>query len=190
MAEKIPAKNINGLYIQNPTKSILKYGHILRRKGVHIIVLTFPKGLDCTSLLAKEKEISELKVNFNPHNTEYCDLYKNELVDVLEQLPPHTIDVILTSGKKSKVANFIKGHPVLQNHGRGHYISWMKIYFDTKYNRIAPELTKIFQPVQLCHQFFNKEQDCFTGEKYNDRELIPASFLGEPIFVKNIPKFR
>lgn len=190
LTKKIPDNVFNGLYIQNPAKNIIKYANLLRRKGAHIVILTTGNGIDCTSQMADEKNLSQLKVNFYPKESKHCDYFENELSSILKSLPPKTVDAIFTSGSKSKVANFIHGYPVLQNPGYGHYLSWAEIYFDTKHNQIDQSKTIIRQPIQLCHQFLKDHSDCFTGEPLDHKELAPAVFLGKQINIKELPKFQ
>ncbi len=187
LAKTIPDNNINGIYIQNPAKKIILKSKELRRQGVQIIALLANTGIDCTSMKAHELEISEYKVNFDPTNNKICNFHKNELYEALSKIPARTIDLVFTSGINSKVANFILDYPVVQNYGKGDYLSWVEIYFDNKHNAIDRSKTIIKQPILLCHQFLKDSQDCFHREDINDKELIPAWLLGKKVLIKNIP---
>lgn len=187
-AEQIPDGKINGIYIQNPPKNIITKANLLRRKGAQIIVLLASKGLDCTSALAHEEKLTEEKVNFFPSESNHCNTYKNELYKSIKQLPPKTIDLIITSGEKSKVANMIAGYPTIQNKGEGKYFSRVELFYDLKHNVIDTDKTVIHQPVQLCHQFLKEYQDCYTQEDISNQEVIPATFLGKEVKIKELPK--
>lgn len=186
-SEKIPDSKINGIYIQNPTKNVLAKATSMRRKGAHIIVLMANEGIDCTSQLAHAKNIAATKVNFNPLESTHCDSYKNEFYQILQKLPKGTIDLALTSGAESKVVNFIHGIPVVQNPGKGQYLSWVELFFDTKHNILVSNMTRLHQPVMLCHQFFEQNQDCYPEGNLSNLELIPAKFLGQKVEIKSIP---
>lgn len=188
LSQKIPDKKINGLYIQNPVKNVIVKSTLLRRQGAHIIVLLANEGIDCTSQMAHTLEINELKVNFDPTESGHCDTYKNDFHKLLEQLPPQTIDLAITGGKDSKVANFIKNVPVIQNPGKGKFLSWAELYYDTKHNTVVQNMTKIHQPIKLCHHFFKGTQDCFEEGNLKDEEIISAQFLGQPINIKDMPR--
>ena len=187
-AESIPDKQINGLYFQNATKRILTKARTLRRKGANILVLMINGELDCTSQQSHQEKISEDKVNFQPFESYHCDTQKNSLYKILTELPPKTIDVVFSNGGNSKVTNYIEGYPVLQTKGNGQFISWIEFVFDKKHNIIDPKQTKIFQPVQLCHQFLKKTQDCFTKEDISEQEIQPATFLGKNVIIKELPE--
>jgi 2',3'-cyclic-nucleotide 2'-phosphodiesterase (5'-nucleotidase family) len=187
ISKKIPDNKINGIYVQNEAKHIILESNRLRKSGAQVIVLLTSSPIDCSSKIAHETGINTEKVNFDPYDSSHCDVFKNQLLNALALIPKNTIDAIVTSGEKSKVANFIKGYPVLQNMGEGKYLSWMELYYDQKLHTITKERTTIHQPVQLCHQFFKSSQDCYTKEGFEDEEIIPAKFLGHKVQIKPIP---
>lgn len=188
MSESIPKSKLNGVYIQNTSKNIITKSARLRRLGAKVIVLLTNSSIDCHSQIAQEESLPMQKVNFEPRKSNHCMTYNNSLFKILNQIPPKTVDLIITSGENAKVANFIQGYPVMQNEGKGEYLSWSELYFDTKHEVIDQKKTIIHQPVQLCHNFLKKHQDCYYLENLDEKELIPASFLGQKIQIKDIPK--
>ena len=73
VSQEQPGQTIPGVYIENVAKSIITSANSLRRMGAQLIILLLNKGIDCTSLLSKELDISDNKVNFDPYETRYCD---------------------------------------------------------------------------------------------------------------------
>ena len=171
-------------YIENSAKNIIVSSNSLRKQGVDIVVVLLSRGTNCTAKQAQALGLTESKVNFDPKSSKYCDEKEGNFVETLKLLPPNTIDVVFTSGNKSKVANFIEGIPVLQNKGEGRYLSWIDLYFDKKHKAINHEYTQIHQPIALCHHFFKNTMDCFTDEPFENEEVIPATFLGLPVKLK------
>lgn len=188
ISEKIPDNKINGIYIQNPAKAVMTRATLLRRQGAHIVVLLANEGIDCTSQMAHAQDLPATKVNFNPEESKHCDTYKNDFYDLLEKLPSQTIDLAISSGKDSKVANHINGIPVMQNPGKGKYLSWVELFYDTKHNIVVPNMTQLHQPVMLCHNFFKSHQDCYKEGNIANEELSEARFLGEKVNIKDIPR--
>lgn len=192
LSQEVAQKNINtrmnGIFIQNTPRTILTKSKRLRKMGAQAIILLTNSTIDCSSFISHEEEIAIDKVNFQPKSNKHCDTYNNNLSKTLSQLPINTIDLIITSGKNIKLANFIGGYPIMQNPGRGQYLSWVELYFDTKHERIEKELTIMHQPIQLCHKFLASHQDCYTGEDISEEELMPATFLGKTISIKPLPK--
>lgn len=187
LATRVNQKKLSGLYFQNLPKTIIQTSGKLRRSGAQVIITLLHSEHDCTSNLSKKLNLPKEKVNFNFQQASFCESNLNEVKTVLSQLPPHTIDVVITSGKDSKSANVINSIPVMQNFGEGQYISWMEINYDTKLHRVASEKTHIFQPVQLCHKFFKDSQDCYHKEKNHDVEFTQAKFLNEPVILNVLP---
>ncbi len=189
IAKEFNDDRVASIYIQKPITRILEQARVLRRKGADIIVLLANNGIDCTSEEANYYRLPALKVNFNPSSTRFCDK-KSELYKTLEMLPPNSIDLVIGGGHKSKLANYINGIPVIQTPGVGQYISWVEIYFDNKLKTVLPKKTQMYQPVQTCHQFLEKTQDCYVLEDISNKEVIPAKFLGKEVKIAPIPIFK
>lgn len=187
LAMTINQKNLTSLYFQNLPKTIIQTSSQLRRAGAQVIITLLHSGVDCTTKLAQSLKLPKEKVNFEFHNSNVCNSKDNEVIKTLSQLPPQTIDAVVTANTNSKVANVINSIPVVQNFGQGQYLSWFELYYDTKLHRVAIEKTIIHQPIQLCHYFFEDTQDCYGMEKGHDFKLVRAKFLGEPVILNVIP---
>jgi 2',3'-cyclic-nucleotide 2'-phosphodiesterase (5'-nucleotidase family) len=185
------SKKLNGYYIQDMAKSVILESNYLRKSGAEVIVLMASHGIDCTDITSNNLNIDKRKVNFNKFDISGCDSNENELVKTLSLLPPGKIDLVLSSGKNSKVSNIIHNIPVVQNFGNGEYISWAEIYYDSKLKRVDAQDVVIQQPVQICHQFLKDSKDCFIEEpdKVNTQleDIIPASLFGKQIITSPLP---
>lgn len=187
MAKNNFDNKLNGLYVQDMTKNIIIESNKLRRDGAKVIILMANHGIDCTEIVANNTGIDKHKVNFNPYDISGCDANENELVKTLSLLPPGKIDLVLSSGKKSKVVNFIHDIPVLQSFGDGEYISWAEMYYDSKLQQVFPEDLRLHQPIQVCHQFFEKTRDCFYENEDTKELLMPATLFGVKVELSPIP---
>ena len=188
LATTIPANKLNGLYFQNLPKTIIQTSKVLRQQGAQIIITLFHSPLDCTSALTKKLNIPAEKVNFVPSNSTVCESLENEVVKTLGQIPVNAVDAVITAGGKSKVANYIYGHPVMQNFGDGQYLSWMELHYDTKLNRVVKEKTMIHQPIHLCHNFVEASKDCYMKEEISTLEVEQASFMQTLVYPGTLPK--
>lgn len=191
-AKALDPNKLQKLYFQPMLAEILEQSNTLRKNGADVIALIVANGMDCTSQLAQSKGISEYKTNFDPHNQNVCDTYQNELAKLLGQLPVNKVDIVFTNGMNSKIANFIQGHPVLQNFANGQYLSWARLVYDNKLKRVDKEQTRIYQPIHLCHQFFKETEDCYPHEvgsflSPRNIEIVPAKFLGKEVQVQQLP---
>lgn len=185
--ERIESEKINGIYFEKLPVKMIKLSNELRKNGADIIVVLISEGIDCTSQQAQELSLPEYKVNFLEENEKVCLSFENQTIEALKQIPPNYIDVVLSNGKNSKVANYIHGYPVLQNFANGTDFSWLKITYDHKLKRIDKKRTQILQPVSTCHNFFKETQDCYTEEVLRNVELEKAKFLNHKIKIQPIP---
>lgn len=183
----IESKKLTGIYFEKLPVKIIKLSNELRKQGADIIVALISEGIDCTSQQSQELNIDENKVNFLEENANVCEKFNNETIEALKQIPPNYLDVVFTSGKDSKVANFINGYPVLQNFANGTDFSWVKLTYDHKQKAVVKERTQILQPVRTCHQFFRETEDCYTKEVLRNVEIKKAKFLNNKIKIDPIP---
>lgn len=187
LSKVIPAKNFLGLYIQNPASTIITKSERLRRSGAQVVILMTNSSIDCNTIPAKENNLPIEKVNFDPLENRFCMNDSSDLYNIVSQLPPGTVDLIVTSDGNGKTANFINDIPVMQNSGKGQYYSWVEIFYNPKLSVVEYEKTKIHQPVRLCHQFLKDHQDCYMRENLDDSEVTPALFLGEEVKISPLP---
>ena len=186
-AKKVPAKNFLGLYVQDPASTIITKAESLKRSGAQIIVLLTNSNIDCASKLVEEDELPAQKVNFDPYEEGVCNTEESELSQTLSKLPPRTVDLVITSDGETKVANFIHDIPVMQNSGKGQFYSFAEIFYDDLHKVVLSKKTRLHQPVQLCHQFLEDNQDCYLEESLNNKEVVPAKFLGIEIKIDPLP---
>ena len=187
MAQSFDSKKLNKVYFEGLAPKIINLSNSLRKKGAEVIALMISHGLYCTSQQSETQRIDRHKVNFMPSDEKVCDLFKNELVQTLQKLPPNMVDIVFTNGIDSKVANVIAGHPVLQSFKGAEHMSWAKLVYDTKLRRVVKNRTQIMQPIQMCHTFFKETEDCYIKEVLRNIEIIPAQFLGEEVKIQPLP---
>lgn len=180
-------KKLNGIYFQNMAKTIILDANRLRKNGAQVVILMASHGIDCTSLLAHNLNLPKEKVNFKPEDISGCENTKNELIKTLSLLPPNKIDIVISSGKDSKVANKFYTMPVLQNFTDGQYLSWAELYYDTKYFRVAKEKSRVHQPIKLCHKFLEGSDDCFVEKEDLKKDPVKAKFLEKEVIIGTLP---
>jgi 2',3'-cyclic-nucleotide 2'-phosphodiesterase (5'-nucleotidase family) len=186
---KLDSTMLNGLYVEPTQLAFLRQARSLRLKGAQLIVLIKHGGISCGTKRAKEKNLPVGKVNFDPKDPDICESIDG-LAKFLAELPAGSVDLVVTGGSKTKVANFINGIPVVQAFSHGSSFARVDIIWNSLEKRVMTEKTWIHQPIKLCHRFFKKTEDCFTEDNTIDhRELIPAKFLGQPIFPDSFTSF-
>ncbi|MCO4793171.1 MAG: hypothetical protein KC493_05645 [Bacteriovoracaceae bacterium] len=119
----------------------------------------------------------------------------NSLDDVhsfIKRLPPNSVDVLVSGNTFSK-AKEIEGIPLLQNSGKGKFLSSIELYYDKGDRVIILDKTVNYGPTKICSRFFRSTMDChfdIESKTSNKRiemireskyETIPAKFLGHEI---------
>lgn len=120
-----------------------------------------------------------------------------DLKSLVKRLPPNSVDAII-SGNTYSDEKQIAGIPLLQNSGKGQFISRIEFIIDMNDNLVLKDETKIYEKTKVCHNFFRSTMDCHNHnqeELAQDRiemianssyEIVPAKFLGHEI--KKNPK--
>lgn len=157
---------LKGHYFEDPILSIIKTTKKLKRKGAELIVLSTHVKSHC--MVPNSRKLKFLN-NASAHQLS-CPSPKDSLLTLLKRLPPHTIDIIMTSNVKTG-DGFINDIPILQNPGNGVYFSRIEIMYDKKSKKIIPDRTIIHPPTKLCHQFFAQTNDCYRN-KYGGGSAI------------------
>jgi 5'-nucleotidase len=186
LADELPTKLdagvLNGLYVEPALQAFLKQTRSLRLKGAEVLVLLMHGGIKCGVKRAEERSLPVSKVNFDPRDPEAC-ASESAVARFISQLPPGSVDVVITGGANQKVANFINGIPVIQAMGQGGSFARVDLVWDSDKKALDAEKTQIHQPVMLCRRFFKASEDCYTEDTTIDHRLItPARFLGEEVF--------
>lgn len=181
IAGKTPITNRVGFYVENMLQSTLKHARLVRSLGAEVIVVMTNDNLDCVSDLAAKMKLPLTKVNFEPSQSNICDL-KSPMGQFLERLPPGLVDVVIGGRNDRKTANFINGTLLLAGFGEGKSFSFAEFIVDSKTKKVIPSRTVAHQPVMFCHEFFNATKDCYPYDSSIDHQKrIPATFLGQHI---------
>lgn len=178
---QLDAGLMNGLYIEPRLQALLKQTRALKLKGAEVIVLLAYGGLRCGEARAKKTSLPLSKVNFDTADSGACGT-DGDLASFIQKIPVGMIDLIVTGGGPSKVANVVQGIPVVQAFAKGAAFSRVDLIYDQAANKVLVERTKIHQPTRLCHRFFKETEDCYTEDSSVDhRHLAPAMYLGQEI---------
>jgi hypothetical protein len=167
----------SGLYFEKILPVLLWEVRKMKALGADAIVLLLNSPLHCGLKRSEELKVPISKVNFNPMDPQVC-AKEGEIYDLIARLPPNLVDVIVGGGASVKVSNRLKDIDILQSFGQGKYFSWMELVINPNQNRVVKTKTQLFQPIKICHQFFNATKDCYSEDKsVNHSQLTPAQFL-------------
>ncbi|WP_127716473.1 hypothetical protein [Halobacteriovorax sp. HLS] len=169
--DAIKEKRLNGLYFEDPVLSILKAKRQLRRKKINAYILLVHTQSNCIK--------------------DMCSSASDIIESMIKRLPPNSIDAIIGSSAEM-ISRKIHGIPVIQNEGKGKYLSRLELFYSKSQKKIISDKTIIHSPTKLCSRFFMATMDCHINKdqyalekmeliKSSDFEKIPARFLGKEI---------
>lgn len=157
------AQNVAALEFRELLPAAAELAGELRRRGAQVVILALHAGGGCESLE-------------DPRDTSSCRR-DSELFELLEQLPPGTVDAAVAGHTHQKLAHFINGVPAIQSFAFGVAFGAIDLHVEKHSGRVLHERTKIWKPVPLCRKVFAVSGDCREGSG----PVKPARFLGEEI---------
>ncbi len=173
--------NVQTLRFENLKTATLREAEALRKEGAHIVLLTAHVGLDCPS---NSRNAAAYQMRKPSDLQEGCNS-QDEMVQLLESLPPGTVDAVVAGHSHTIVHHWIAGVPVVQAGSYGRYLNVIYLSYDTLTHRVIPEETRIEGPVPVCTQVFQNQNDC-NGDRPIPRNgrgpLVTPRFHGKPIF--------
>jgi 5'-nucleotidase len=106
------------------------------------------------------------------------------MVQLLNSLPPGTVDAVVAGHTHQVVHHLIAGVPVIQGGAFGRYINVIYLTYDWQKKQIIPDRTRIEGPVPVCAKVFRNQNDC-NGDRPEPKNgkgpLVPAQFHGKTI---------
>ncbi|MFI5389857.1 MAG: hypothetical protein ACHQYQ_00740 [Bacteriovoracales bacterium] len=181
---------IEGIYVKDPIFSLLKEKEANEEEEeIHLNVLLVSLKTGCYSESPLEKKSFKDSENFQlicPKN--------DELFKLISRLPPNFINLIILNNNFF-ADGFIGQIPVIQNPGKGKYLSRINITYDLLKKRIVTDKSEILPPLKTCHRFFASTEDCHLGKQemsINEKKridlilesgnkMVPAFYLGEKL---------
>ncbi len=151
----------------------------LRKQGAHIILLVAHAGLNCD--LGRSSLGRSIRKQTDPQGV--CR-DEDEIVQLLQKLPPQTVDAVVSGHTHQIVHHWIAGVPVIQGGAFGKYFNVVYLSYDWEQKRLNPDLTRIEGPIPVCRQVFQNQNDC-NGDRPAPKNgrgpLIPYKFHSELI---------
>jgi 5'-nucleotidase len=90
---------------------------------------------------------------------------QTSLRTMLEQLPPGTIDAVVSGHAHQEVHELINGVPVIQSKTRGVFFGRIDLYIDKATGKLEPSLTRIHGMTAICGTWYKNSETCDPKEK-------------------------
>ncbi|MCP3098720.1 5'-nucleotidase C-terminal domain-containing protein [Myxococcus sp. K15C18031901] len=160
--------NVESLRFAPLASSASEAARSLRERGADVVVAVAHAGGKCADLK-------------DPRDTSSCERGGDaEIIDMLEKLPPGTLDAVVAGHTHQTMGHFIAGVPVIETTGLARSVGVVELFVDPVRRRVDPSLTRIQAAIPLCTQVEAASGAC-DGRKVVSREkgtLVPAEFLG------------
>jgi 5'-nucleotidase len=119
----------------------------------------------------------------NPLDTSSCDERTGEVFEMLNGLPPTTVDAVIAGHTHNVIGHFVHGTPVVETFGLGRWFSTIELYVDAKTRSIVGDKTKITPLQPICETVDETSKTCDTRTLKAQGKVkpVPATFHGKKI---------
>jgi 5'-nucleotidase len=135
-------------------QATLREAKKLREQGAHLIVVVAHAGLVC------ERRRPEPGLLRRPGDIEGACEPHEEIPQMIEALPPGTIDAVVSGHTHQVVHHFVRGVPVIQAGASAQYYNLIYLTWNWKEKRLVDSEVAIEGPVPVCEKVFENQGDC------------------------------
>jgi 5'-nucleotidase len=160
--------NVASLRFGSLVPEALSAAKRLRERGAEFVIAVAHAGGKCASLE-------------DPRDISNCDS-GGEVFELLEELPPKTLDLVVAGHTHQPLGHFIHGTPVIESPGLGRAFGTVDLFFDGQ-GTLLPDRTRIRADIPICIQVDPLSKRC--DEKHvsvgSASALVAAELLGKKI---------
>ncbi len=150
-------------------QATLREARKLRKQGAHVIVVVAHAGLVCER---RRPEPGLLRRPIDPEGP--CEPHE-EIPQMLEALPPGTVDAVVSGHTHQVIHHYVRGVPVIQSGANAQYYNLIYLTWNWREKRLVDRDVVIEGPVPICEKVFENQGDC------NGMRPAPAQGRGRMI---------
>jgi 5'-nucleotidase len=139
----------------------------LRAEGAEVIVVIAHAGGRCEE--AKD-----------PNDLSRCNR-SGEIFEMLEALPPGTVDAVVAGHTHATIGHFVHGTPVIETSAFGRSFGLITLSLDPSTRRPIPDQARIEAEIPLCEQVVEGSSRCDWEALRTGKPLLPAMLHGRPL---------
>lgn len=161
--------NVSELQFRAPMRLVRDEAQMLRKRGAELVVLVGHLGGKC-------------KKGDDPNDISGCAV-KNidgELFELLQALPPGTINVAVGGHTHQVIAHWVNGTAAIESGARGHFVGWVDACLDPN-GQLDRAKSSIHAATPLCLTTF-ADGEC-KKHKAAALPILPAKFQDKPVKV-------
>lgn len=143
----------------------------LRQRGADVVIAVAHAGGKCAS-------------RRDPHDLSSCDRHNGEIFDLLEGLPPGTLDAVIAGHTHAPMGHFIQQTPVLETWGLGRSFGFMELWVDGATRKVLPDRTELHPDIPICTREEAASHRCdgfLLARAKEPVKLVPSQFMGHPV---------
>jgi 5'-nucleotidase len=162
--------NVASLRFGSLSAEALTAAKRLRERGAEVVVALVHAGGKCG--FAND-----------PHDLSSCDTNTGEIFEMMEGLPPGTLDVVIAGHTHALVAHYVNGTPTIETYGLGKSFSLVDLWLDPKTHQVMQQKTAMTPNVEICSSVDSKAQSCDPRKLAGRTDVnpVPSVFHGRPV---------
>jgi 5'-nucleotidase len=160
--------NVAALRFGSLAPEALSASKSLRRHGADLVIAIAHAGGKCKP--------------GDPHDLSSCDTRDAELFEMLEELPPKTLDAAVGGHTHQFVGHFVNGTPAIETWGLGNTFGVIELFVDPKLKTVLTDKTVIRAGIPVCTRVDSRGAcDVKKAKDLEPNQLVQASFAGRPV---------
>jgi 5'-nucleotidase len=157
--------NVQSLAFTDPVAATLREASKLRAQGADAIVVIAHMGGRCTNLT----DVNAL---------DSCDK-DSEAMDMLQRIPPGTIDAFFAGHTHANMRHYVNGVPTAQSLAMSREFSTVDLWIDTANDRVTK--SEMRPPTMICSFVYEGTESCDPRTAAKGAKLVPRVFAGQPM---------
>lgn len=157
--------NVESLSFTDPVAATIAEARKLREQGADAVIVIAHIGGRCTDLS-------------DEHVLDSCEL-QAEAMELLEALPPNTIDAFFAGHTHANMRHYVNGIPTVQGLAMSREFSVVDLWIDPATDRVTK--SEIRKPTMICSFVYEGTESCDPRTAAKGAKLVPRVFGGETI---------
>jgi 5'-nucleotidase len=157
--------NVVDLKFTDPVIATISTASELRQRGVDAIVVIAHMGGRCSNMN-------------EPHSLDSCEI-QHEAMEMLEKIPPGTIDGFFAGHTHAQMRHYVNGVPTLQASPYSREFSTLDLWIDTNANKVVKN--EMRGHTMICPFVYAGTESCDPRSAPKGAALVPRQFEGRTI---------
>lgn len=155
--------NVESLAFGDPLVATIDEARKLRAQGADAVIVIAHMGGRCTDMN-------------DVHSLDSCEI-QSEAMELLQSLPPGTIDAFFAGHTHANMRHYVNGIPTVQGLAMSREFSTVDLWIDTAHDRVTK--SEMRPPTMICSFVYEGTESCDPRTAAKGAKLVPRLFAGE-----------